>query len=330
VLIDADRHAMLADFGLCVIGEATSGKLTQTASNMEAGHICYLAPERFNPDTQGNRWQAAVDVYAFACMCILVRACRPYHRLSLMLFKLFTSRHPFQGMYERSQYAVMFAVSKGDRPPRPNESNCLLGHADGMWSLIQDCWHQDPGARPEMISVHQRLQSGWNPYPETFEDDRLSTSHLISLSSIGTEWNGTIYQTNTRTKRPREEDDVSVPASTMSSATEPVSTPWEQKAKRARTRTNKPNRNGVSEKKGVVEGVATREHALTYLKQISAELNEQLAAEGSTSHQPSSLTHFKRYNDSGSEPAPIADARSWDKFWDDMRCVPLGAVSGAV
>jgi hypothetical protein len=63
---------MLADFGLCVIGEATAGKLTQTASSMGAGHVCYMAPERFNPETQGNRWRAAVDVYVFACMSVLV------------------------------------------------------------------------------------------------------------------------------------------------------------------------------------------------------------------------------------------------------------------
>jgi hypothetical protein len=53
----------------------------------------------------------------------------------------------------------MFAVSKGDRPPRPKNPDCLLGPTDDVWSLIQDCWGQEPGARPEMKSVHRRLQS---------------------------------------------------------------------------------------------------------------------------------------------------------------------------
>jgi serine/threonine protein kinase len=157
VLIDIARHAKLADFGLCVIGEATAGKLTQTASNMEAGHICYLAPERFNPETQGSRWRSAVDVYAFACMCILVRTSVSSNIPALMFLELLTSSHPFQDMYERSQYSVMFAVSKGDRPARPDHLFGLA--ADDMWILIQDCWHQEPDARPEMISVHQQLQA---------------------------------------------------------------------------------------------------------------------------------------------------------------------------
>jgi hypothetical protein len=76
-----------------------------------------------------------------------------------MLSKLLTSHHPFQEIYEKSQYAVMFAVSKGDRPLRPKNPGCLLGPTDDVWSLIQDCWKQEPGTRPETRSVHRRLQS---------------------------------------------------------------------------------------------------------------------------------------------------------------------------
>jgi serine/threonine protein kinase len=73
-MIDAEGHALLADFGLCVIGEATAGRLTQSAANTEDGHVCYMAPERMHPDTQLQRWHSAVDVYGFACLCYLVRA----------------------------------------------------------------------------------------------------------------------------------------------------------------------------------------------------------------------------------------------------------------
>jgi tetratricopeptide (TPR) repeat protein len=130
----------------------------QAALDMETGHICYMAPERFNPETQASCWQTAIDVYAFACLCILVSVCRSRDAFSLMFFKVLTSRHPFQELYERSQYEVMFAVTRGSRPARPKYPECLFEPTEDVWTLIQHCWHQEPGDRPGMISVHQRLQ----------------------------------------------------------------------------------------------------------------------------------------------------------------------------
>jgi hypothetical protein len=61
-------------------------------------------------------------------------------------------------MRERSEYAVMIAVGKGDRPVRPKNPDCLLEPTDDIWMLIQDCWQQEPDARPNMISVYKRIQ----------------------------------------------------------------------------------------------------------------------------------------------------------------------------
>jgi hypothetical protein len=115
-------------------------------------------------------------------MCILVCVCYPrIHALSLMFFKLLTSRHPFQEMFEKTPYAVMFAVSQGQRPPRPEHSDCLLGPTDDMWILIKDCWQQEPGARPEMNTVHQRLQSVLNQGRDIQDkcDELLKLAHSV-------------------------------------------------------------------------------------------------------------------------------------------------------
>jgi hypothetical protein len=52
----------------------------------------------------------------------------------------------------------MIAVGKGDRPVRPKNPDCLLEPTDDIWMLIQDCWQQEPDARPDMISVYKRIQ----------------------------------------------------------------------------------------------------------------------------------------------------------------------------
>jgi hypothetical protein len=87
VLVDAERHAKITDFGLVVIGENTAGNMTMSHYAAQAGHIRYAAPERISPQTQDQRRNPAVDVYAFAWICLLVRPIIPLKFRLVLLIK---------------------------------------------------------------------------------------------------------------------------------------------------------------------------------------------------------------------------------------------------
>ena len=55
----------------------------------------------------------------------------------------------------RSDWVVASDVLVGKRPSRPAHRSCT----DGLWALIQRCWDQDPGSRPEILEVSQIFSS---------------------------------------------------------------------------------------------------------------------------------------------------------------------------
>ena len=50
----------------------------------------------------------------------------------------------------------MVNVIQGERPPRPVDPTLT----DGVWSLMQKCWDQEPQSRPEVGKVLQALVLG--------------------------------------------------------------------------------------------------------------------------------------------------------------------------
>ena len=56
---------------------------------------------------------------------------------------------------DKSDWVVVQAVCRGDRPSRPAHRSCT----DSLWALIQRCWHQDPPLRPEILEVSQIFSS---------------------------------------------------------------------------------------------------------------------------------------------------------------------------
>lgn len=66
------------------------------------------------------------------------------------LAQTFTGRVPFVMNYQSGLYEIM----AGRRPDRPD----TLTH-DELWKLIQKCWNQDPGNRPnasEIVEIFKR------------------------------------------------------------------------------------------------------------------------------------------------------------------------------
>lgn len=61
-----------------------------------------------------------------------------------------TGNYPF--IQHRAEGAVLLAIYRGDRPPRP--PNCK----DWLWALIRQCWDTDPLKRPSMREVVEKIQ----------------------------------------------------------------------------------------------------------------------------------------------------------------------------
>jgi serine/threonine protein kinase len=70
ILIDAECHIQLCDFGLVIMGDATEGRMTTTPRGLGSG--TWQSPERLS----GERHRRSVedDVYAFGCLGYYVSA----------------------------------------------------------------------------------------------------------------------------------------------------------------------------------------------------------------------------------------------------------------
>jgi hypothetical protein len=64
----------------------------------------------------------------------------------------------------------MFEVYRGQRPGRPDNSQCFVELNDVMWGVITQAWAQDPLARPNMAHIHGLLCQVIPNHSSTFDD----------------------------------------------------------------------------------------------------------------------------------------------------------------
>ena len=127
VMLTADGHPKILDFGLAVhlsAGKAT-GRITQPG--MVVGSLPYMAPEQLFGEADDTR----TDVYA----------------LGAVLFEMVTGQRPF--VKDRTE-ALMFAIVntaapsvRSVRPDAPAE----------LERLVADCLHKDPAHRPASAAL---------------------------------------------------------------------------------------------------------------------------------------------------------------------------------
>ncbi|KAG1865395.1 kinase-like domain-containing protein [Suillus subluteus] len=131
VLIDDNERAVLTDFGLSVIlGGFTNLSITYSDAKIAAG--AWAAPELFldTPDSKGPNPSPSSDVYSFACLMYLI-------------FK-----GPLWDMTGiKPELRIMRRVKDGDRPSNPGTIDTRY------WSLIEQCWAQQPNSRPKISDV---------------------------------------------------------------------------------------------------------------------------------------------------------------------------------
>ena len=111
------------------------------------------------------------------------------------LIQVFTHAVPFSG---RSSAAAIFAIMRGERPPRPTHPT----FTEDLWAVMQRCWHQNPVSRPQFSEVVQILTLPFRKHLVSHTLGKDERIHLIA----------TIFSDDDQVKvvRPASEDDTQI------------------------------------------------------------------------------------------------------------------------
>ena len=147
ILIDQDRHARLADFGLLtIISDAT---IATSSSAVKGGTTRWMSPELLNPELFGfkdSRPTKESDCYA----------------LGMVALEVLSGRPPF---VSDKDFIVMRKIMDGERPERP-EGPEGAWFTDDIWSMLELCWATRPDGRPSVESALEcleRVSRAWKP-----------------------------------------------------------------------------------------------------------------------------------------------------------------------
>lgn len=138
ILIDSQWSVRLADFGLSVFGDETSGGHGST----RGGNDRWLPPEILSDTSLSYRPTQAGDVYSFACTTV----------------EIFTNRKPLAHIV--NDRTVGPAVRRGERSRRPGV-NGQHGYliCDCLWNIVQQCWSENIHHRPVANTLSKRLSN---------------------------------------------------------------------------------------------------------------------------------------------------------------------------
>ncbi|KAG8901820.1 hypothetical protein FRB99_005081 [Tulasnella sp. 403] len=132
VLISAEDHILLCDFGLARLISARTATILRGAGT-------FLAPEIWS----GSPRTEKSDVYAFG----------------ITIYQVLSGQIPFRE-FATNQMALITAVTvRNERPPKePMESLSGTSYAP-LWQVAEMCWNGSPNERPTMRVVYNQLQA---------------------------------------------------------------------------------------------------------------------------------------------------------------------------
>ncbi|KAK7026369.1 kinase domain-containing protein [Favolaschia claudopus] len=133
ILVTPSGRACIADFGLSIIVNAMTLRLTTSTTVNHKGTARYNAPELFE---EGPKTFAS-DIYAFGCVA----------------YEIMTGELPFR---KYNDIQIMFCVFKGERPERL--PSCMgMPALDSFWELLEMCWDREKEKRPTPEDIIKRL-----------------------------------------------------------------------------------------------------------------------------------------------------------------------------
>ncbi|KAF9649111.1 kinase-like protein [Thelephora ganbajun] len=151
ILINKDRRACIADFGLTTI----TGVVTHAAARSSQASLIsneslmsftaggtyrwmspeLLDPERFGiPQSEDNRPTRQSDCYA----------------LGMVIYEVLCGHHPYVEI--QSDFLVVNTIMEGVRPEKPVGAT-RLGFTEGLWRILESCWLEDRSERPSVKNI---------------------------------------------------------------------------------------------------------------------------------------------------------------------------------
>ncbi|KAH0789095.1 TKL family protein kinase [Histomonas meleagridis] len=126
ILLDSNCLPKIIDFGISRFHGEEGELVTSTI-----GTPHWMAPEMFN----STHYDSKVDVYSYG----------------ILLWEMLTEATPFEGM---SAFQIMAAVCQNGQRPEIPEST-----PNGLASLIEACWSQEPADRPTFEQIYQAFST---------------------------------------------------------------------------------------------------------------------------------------------------------------------------
>merc|ERR1711871_1344880 len=131
ILLDANLVAKVSDFGLAKMSNNAGEMNTMISSETAVGTPQFIAPEYIqDPST----YAVKCDVYSFGVLC----------------YEVFSGSEPWKGV---SSFNLQLNVVQGKRPALPE------GLLEKEKLLMEQCWAQDPDARPSFEQIKDTLKS---------------------------------------------------------------------------------------------------------------------------------------------------------------------------
>jgi len=175
ILVNKDRRACLADFGLSTItGVATDAAARVSQMSLISNDTLMsftgggtrrwmspelLDPERFGmPESEDNRPTRQSDCYALGMVIYEVGAHASefvvVNSLLMLKAQVLCGHYPYREI--PTDILAVHAITEGVRPKKP-EAAKQLGFNDELWNTVEQCWLEDRNARPGVGDIISRL-----------------------------------------------------------------------------------------------------------------------------------------------------------------------------
>ena len=158
-----------------------------------------MSPELLDPESQDHHQTKHSDCYA----------------LGMVMYEVLSGQVPF---YRHANLVIPWKVVGGYRPERPQGAEGMW-FTDDVWGLLERCWVPQPGDRPSIEGVLQRLEKiseSWTPPPPSLASPPTSSSLTRKFSDTTTmesmDQSVVSSPSQTVSLQPPEQPDIDEPA----------------------------------------------------------------------------------------------------------------------